>query len=160
MKSLGIDLGSNSLGWAILEDGHICDQGVVVFDEGIIRNKGIDSLETPAAQRRKYRMARRLKFRRRIRKIKVLKILIDNGMCPLSPGELRDFAHNKKAPRSPAFIEWLKSVPSSVSEHVNPYYARAMAAERKITPQLLGTGAISSCSTSWIQEFPQRSAGG
>ncbi|MBQ7207093.1 MAG: hypothetical protein IJS01_04780 [Lentisphaeria bacterium] len=138
MRSLGIDLGSNSLGWAILEQDRIVDQGVVIFDEGIIRNKGLDSLETPAAQRRKHRMARRLKFRRRIRKLHVLDILIDNGMCPLTRDELREMANHRTPPKNPAFIEWLKSVPSSEPVHINPYYARAAAAEHKIDPLLLG----------------------
>ena len=79
MKTLGIDLGSSSLGWAILSPEKIEDCGVIVFKEGILRTKGVDSLETPAAERRKHRMARRIKFRRRIRKLHVLKLLIENG---------------------------------------------------------------------------------
>ena len=138
MKVLGIDLGTNSLGWAIIEDGKIVAAGVIVFEEGIIRNKGIDSLATPAALRRMHRMARRLKFRRRIRKFQVLKILIENGMCPLSLDELREMKNHNAMPQNPAFIEWLKSVPSSVPGHVNPYYARAMAAREKVAPELLG----------------------
>ena len=138
MKNLGIDLGSSSLGWAILEFDKIIEQGVVIFDEGIIRNKGMDSLETPAALRRKYRMARRLKFRRRLRKLRVLKILIENRMCPLSIEEWREWAHHRTMPKNPAFIEWLKSVPSTERDHINPYYARAAAAEHKIEPMLLG----------------------
>ena len=36
-KTLGIDLGTNSLGWAILDNitGDILDKGVLVFPEGI-----------------------------------------------------------------------------------------------------------------------------
>ena len=138
MKSLGIDLGSNSLGWAILDDNDIVAQGVVIFDEGIIRQKGVDSLETPAAQRRKHRMARRLKFRRKLRKLQVLKILIENGMCPLSIEEWQQIKATGRIPDNPAYREWLKSVPSSLTDHVNPYYARAMAAERKVEPLLVG----------------------
>lgn len=138
MKSLGVDLGSSSLGWAIIDDDRIEDQGVLIFDEGIIRNKGLDSLETPAAQRRKYRMARRLKFRRRLRKLHVLRILIDHGMTPLTLDEWRELKNHSVMPKNPAFVEWLKSVPSSVPVHVNPYYARAMAAQEKIDPMLLG----------------------
>lgn len=53
MKTLGLDLGSNSLGWAILDDstGNILNKGVVIFPDGIDPAK--DSLETPAATRRK-----------------------------------------------------------------------------------------------------------
>lgn len=81
-KSLGIDLGSNSLGWAVVNSktADILRTGVVIFDEGIIREKGNDSIKTPAAIRRGYRMARRIKFRRRLRKFAVLKDLIENEM--------------------------------------------------------------------------------
>ena len=67
-KTLGLDLGSNSLGWAILDNdtGAILDAGVLVFPEGI--NPADDSLQTPAAIRRAARMARRIKFHRKIRK--------------------------------------------------------------------------------------------
>ena len=63
-KTLGLDLGTNSLGWAVLDDitGDILDKGVVVFPEGI--DAANDTLETPAAIRRAARMARRMKFRR------------------------------------------------------------------------------------------------
>lgn len=138
MKTLGIDLGSNSLGWAILNETEIADQGVIIFDEGINRVKGVDSLESLAAKRRKYRMARRLKFRRRLRKYHVMKILIENGMCPLTEDELKQLKNTGNFPANPDFIEWLKSTPSSLPEHVNPYYARAMAAEKKIDKMLLG----------------------
>ena len=88
-KTLGIDLGSNSLGWAILDDltGDILDKGVLVFPEGVDPDAGT-SVETPAAQRRAARMGRRLKFRRKLRKWNLLKLLIENGMCPLSIAEL------------------------------------------------------------------------
>ena len=138
MQRLGIDLGSNSLGWAILDENVIQDQGVIIFDEGIIRTKGVDSLETPAAQRRKYRMARRLRFRRRLRKLQVLKILIKNGMCPLRLEEWYELKKTGTVPHNSDYLEWLKSIPSSVKGHVNPYYARAMAAEVKTDPMLVG----------------------
>lgn len=55
-KTLGLDLGSNSLGWAVLDDltGDILNKGVVVFPEGI--DAANDTLETPAAIRRAARM--------------------------------------------------------------------------------------------------------
>ena len=138
MKTLGIDLGSNSLGWAILSPEKIEDCGVIVFKEGILRSKGVDSLETPAAERRKHRMARRIKFRRRIRKLHVLKILIENNMCPMTMSEWQALKNNGLFPKNKEFVQWLKSTPSSVADHENPYYARAKAAEEKIDPMLLG----------------------
>lgn len=137
MKRLGLDLGSNSLGWAIYDDNEsdfFTDAGVIVFDEGIKREKGSDSLETPAAERRKYRMARRLKFRRKLRKAHVLRLLIDNQMCPLQIQELAAWEKNGKYPiENLAFIDWLKSTPDS-----NPYSARKACVEGKVDANTLG----------------------
>lgn len=139
MKTLGIDLGTNSLGWAILDTtkpahSAITDAGVIIFEEGIKRDKGNDSLETPAAERRKYRMARRLKFRRRMRKIKILGILIDNGMCPLTQDELARWKNHDEYPLSNRqFLDWLKSTQAD-----NPYGDRAAAAKGKVAPEVLG----------------------
>jgi CRISPR/Cas system Type II protein with McrA/HNH and RuvC-like nuclease domain len=35
MKTLGIDLGTNSLGWAILDEQTLQKAGVLVFEEGV-----------------------------------------------------------------------------------------------------------------------------
>ena len=90
-KTLGLDLGTNSLGWAILDDltGDILYKGVVVFPEGI--DAANDTLETPAAIRRAKRMGRRMKFRRKMRKWVLLKLLIENGMCPMTEAEYEAF---------------------------------------------------------------------
>ena len=46
-KILGLDLGTNSIGWAIVEkDGTeftLVDQGVRIFSEGVKSEKGIES---------------------------------------------------------------------------------------------------------------------
>ena len=135
-KSLGIDLGSNSLGWAVVNSktADILRTGVVIFDEGIIREKGNDSIKTPAAIRRGYRMAKRIKFRRRLRKFAVLKDLIENEMCPLSPENLKAWKQEGVYPCSDrAFMQWLASSPES-----NPYADRAFAAERAVEKYSLG----------------------
>ena len=135
-KTLGLDLGSNSLGWAIVdsEGGDILDAGVVVFDEGIKRVKGQDTLLTPAAERRAARMGRRLKFRRRLRKFALLKILIREKMCPLSIEGLKEWKQHDRYPVSDAaFMAWLKSSPER-----NPYADRARAASEQVDPQTLG----------------------
>ena len=139
MKTLGIDLGTNSLGWAILDSekpprSAITDSGVIIFEEGIKRDKGNDSLETPAAERRRHRMARRLKFRRRMRKIKILGILIEHGMCPLKPEELARWKNQDEYPLgNREFLAWLKSTRTD-----NPYGDRAAAATEKVPPEVLG----------------------
>lgn len=133
-KTLGLDLGSNSLGWAILDNitGDILDKGVVVFPEGI--DAANDTLETPAAIRRAARMARRMKFRRKIRKWQLLKVLIENGMCPLTQAELETWKKTGDYPlANKAFLDWLKATDST-----NPYCDRAAAAEGKVPPFTLG----------------------
>ena len=139
METLGIDLGTNSIGWAILNEnkggdgGEIKNAGVLVFEEGVDREQS-DSLETPAATRRRFRMARRLRFRRKIRRWHILRLLIENGMCPLTIDELHAWKQNGVFPSAnEAFLEWLKSTDAD-----NPYCDRAAAAEGKVAPEILG----------------------
>ena len=134
-KTLGLDLGSNSLGWAILDDitGDILDKGVIVFPEGVDLDAG-SSLETPAAIRRAARMGRRMKFRRKLRKWHLLKTLIGAGMCPLTLPELDEWKKSGKYPLgNKAFLEWLKA-----TDATNPYCDRAAAASGKVPPLTLG----------------------
>ena len=133
-KTLGLDLGTNSLGWAVLDDitGDILDKGVVVFPEGI--DAANDTLDTPAAIRRAARMARRMKFRRKLRKWKLLEILSRNCMCPISASELETWKKTGIYPATDkAFINWLKS-----TDTLNPYCDRAAAASGKVPPHVLG----------------------
>ena len=135
-KSLGLDLGSNSLGWAVVDSDHgtILDTGVVVFDEGIVRVKGADTLATPASTRRLARMARRLRYRRRLRKFALLRTLVENGMCPIAPESLDAWAKQGVYPVSDkAFRAWLHSSPED-----NPYRDRALAAEGPVDKETLG----------------------
>ena len=144
-KTLGLDLGSNSLGWAILDDitGDILDKGVVVFPEGVDLSAGT-SLETPAAVRRAARMGRRMKFRRKLRKWKLLTVLIGaDERCPLKPEEcmcplkIEELEAWKKKGIYPLgnkdFLKWLKATDTS-----NPYCDRAAAANGKVPPYTLG----------------------
>ena len=63
-RILGLDVGTNSLGWAILDpfQKKFTDAGVVVFQQGIPDEKGREAERSPAAERRAFRAARRLKF--------------------------------------------------------------------------------------------------
>lgn len=135
-RILGLDVGTNSLGWAILdlEKQTFTDAGTIVFQQGVPEEKGKEAELSPAAERRLQRAARRLKFRRRLRKYHALKLLIANGMCPLSMPELSGWIQNGKFPiGNKRFIAWLCSTKES-----NPYYFRAKAAEEKLPPLELG----------------------
>ncbi len=135
-KILGLDVGTNSLGWAILEPEKesFTDAGAVVFQQGIPEEKGVEAEHSPAADRRIQRAGRRLRFRRRLRKYHTLKLLIANRMCPLTMPELQNWIKNGKFPiENKEFISWLGSTKES-----NPYYFRAKAAEEKLPPLELG----------------------
>ena len=122
-KILGLDVGTNSLGWAILEPEKesFTDAGAVVFQQGIPEEKGVEAEHSPAADRRIQRAGRRLRFRRRLRKYHTLKLLIANRMCPLTMPELQNWIKNGKFPiENKEFISWLGSTKES-----NPYYFRA-----------------------------------
>ncbi len=136
MKYLGLDIGTNSLGWAILDSDQqkFTHSGVVIFQQGIPEEKGIEAEKSPAAERQTFRSARRLKYRRRLRKYHTLKILIEHGMCPLTLPELQDWIRRGIFPiENKAFINWIGS-----TKEANPYYFRAKAAEEKLPPMELG----------------------
>lgn len=130
MRNLGLDLGTNSLGWSIIEDQKIIDAGVIIFEQGIPLDQGKEAATSPAADRRGFRAMRRLKFRRRLRKYHTLKVLIENGMCPLSMDELKVWIRKSIFPvENKAFIQWLNSTLEK-----NPYAYRAMAVRQVLGP--------------------------
>ena len=83
-KTLGIDLGTNSLGWALVDDENreVVDMGVRIFPEGYDKLGQGDSEVTRNVQRRMARMMRRQIERRRRRKIKLLNWLKRHGLFP------------------------------------------------------------------------------
>jgi len=88
-KVLGLDIGSNSIGWCLVEDEvqEIVDTGVRIFQEGVAKQ---DEREEASrnAKRREARMMRRQIDRRRRRKRVVRNILIRYGLLPKNEGEL------------------------------------------------------------------------
>lgn len=87
---LGLDIGSNSIGWALIEDEkqQIIAAGVRVFQEGVDRDtKGKEASKNET--RRLARGARRSRQRRNYRKDKLMRMLIRHGMLPLEPAELQ-----------------------------------------------------------------------
>ena len=133
--TLGLDVGPSSIGSAIVSSKRgIVYCGVIVFPEGINRENGRDSLETPAAERTRHRAARKKNERVRWRKYHVLKHLISVGMCPLTDKDLDGWRKDKIYPtHNKEFIDWLKSTPSD-----NPYADRKAAVEGVVPPYTLG----------------------
>lgn len=127
-KILGLDLGTNSIGWAVVETENnksfeLLEKGVHIFQEGVKIEKGIEG--SKAEERTNYRSARRLKYRRKLRKISTLKELIKSDYCPkLTEQELNDWRFKKKYPENEDFRTWLLTNDNS---NKNPYFFRNLA---------------------------------
>lgn len=123
-RILGIDTGTNSLGWAVVDKNgngtySLIKKGSLIFQEGVKIEKGIAS---KAADRTSHRALRKQYFRRRLRKIEVLKVLIEFGWCPYLAPEALHLWHVKKTyPMDEAFIAWQRT---NDNYDENPYYYR------------------------------------
>lgn len=135
MKTLGLDIGTNSIGWGIVDEaaGKIEDCGVYIFPEGVKKEKGNES--SKAAERTGFRLARRLKFRRKLRKYETLKVLIKNKMCPLSMEELEKWRRQKIYPTSRDFLNWYRT---DELKNWEPYFLRKKCVEQKAEPYEIG----------------------
>jgi CRISPR-associated endonuclease Csn1 len=137
-KILGLDLGTNSIGWALVEHENglfnlaECDdkptKGVIVFPEGVKIEEGKE--KSRAAERTGYRSARRLKFRRKLRKYETLLLLSKNNMCPLPESKVTLWRKSgfKEYPGDPVFLNWLKTDEETEN---NPYYFRDKLSKEK-----------------------------
>ncbi len=83
---LGLDIGTNSLGWYLLkqfdEKFQIADRGVIVFPIGTIVDpeKGLE--QTKHAKRRAFRLTTRNRFRKKLRKWRLSRLLRKIGFYP------------------------------------------------------------------------------
>ncbi len=132
-RILGIDTGTNSLGWAVVDknkDGSysLIRKGSLIFQEGVKIEKGIES--SKAAERTSHRALRKQYFRRRLRKIEILKVLIEYGWCPyLSEEDLHKWHTKKIYPMDDAFISWQRT---NDNFEENPYYYRHLCLHEKL----------------------------
>ncbi|MBS1746745.1 MAG: hypothetical protein JST21_11300 [Bacteroidetes bacterium] len=97
-KILGLDLGTNSIGWSIrntlLVDNQIEKFGVITFNKGVGNSKNGEY--SYAAERTKKRSTRRLYQSRKYRLWASLEVLITEGYCPLSMEGLNGWRHYSK----------------------------------------------------------------
>ena len=131
-RILGIDTGTNSLGWAIVdkEDGitTLVAKGTNIFSEGVKIEKGIES--SKAAERTGYRSVRKHYWRRKVRKIRLLTILVENHLCPsLDKDSLRQWRLKKVYPDNELFMEWQRTEDKA---DVNPYRFRHICLTEKL----------------------------
>ncbi|MGQ0588118.1 MAG: type II CRISPR RNA-guided endonuclease Cas9 [Sphingosinicella sp.] len=111
MRRLGLDIGSNSIGWCLIEDDRrIVDIGVRVFADGRDPQSG----SSLAANRHEARVTRRRRDRYLGRRSAVLKTLVAHGLMPADPGEAKQ-----------------------VAEH-DPYELRARALQERLEPFEIG----------------------
>ncbi|OOZ39136.1 hypothetical protein BOW53_12860 [Solemya pervernicosa gill symbiont] len=112
---LGLDLGTSSIGWALIEGDplpkKIVDMGVRIFPEGVDRTKGEKSLNQ---DRRDARSLRRQGCRRMRRKQKLLHALQDAKLLPRKQTELDELMG------------------------LSPYQVRAKALDERLSPHELG----------------------
>ena len=128
-KILGLDLGTNSIGWGVIDGESIIDIGVRIFPEGV-ENLGEGENEMSRnASRRGARQIRRQYLRRKLRKLMLLNELNRNGMCPIEKNEIQTWADTGKFPETPAIREWFKP---------NPYHLRSLAVSKPLSLHELG----------------------
>lgn len=132
-KILGIDTGTNSLGWAIVErtdngDYKLLEHGTNIFQEGVKIEKGIES--SKAAERTEHRNTRKQYWRKKIRKIRLLTILINHHLCPpINRQALRNWRIKKLYPEDELFMSWQRT---EDKENINPYHFRYICLTRQL----------------------------
>lgn len=149
MNILGIDLGTNSIGWAIrnptLKGNQIEKFGVITFNKGV--GLGKTGEYSYAAERTRKRSARRLYQSRKYRLWTTLEHLIAEGYCPLTIENLNKWRHydkeeaikNNNAGRvypigDLAFDAWIK-LDFNVDgkpDYTSPYQLRKELADTKL----------------------------
>lgn len=119
-KVLGLDLGTNSLGWALLEETDGKQQNIIALGSRIFIKSVEEKTPTPKnVKRRDARMARRIVQRRAKRKQEMLDYLI---RLKLLPSELQNH------PQPEIVLNSLG----------NPYQLRALGLDEKLQPHQLG----------------------
>ncbi len=121
--TLGLDLGTNSVGWALIRENvdnpaenEVVAMGARVFPEGVDRDKQGGEMSRSVA-RREARGARKVKQRRRARKRRLVKTLREAGMLPLDDESLHALLLDEKC---------------------DPYELRARALDEKLSPHEFG----------------------
>lgn len=127
---LGLFIDVNSIGWSLLDSKtmKIKAMGTHVFSIGC-ENFGSGRRELSKKAFKRTKRTTRFRYQRnRMRKIKVLELLIEHQMCPLSKKELDAWKKDKQFPKV-ALKEWFR---------LNPYKLRKKAVIEPISLLELG----------------------
>lgn len=129
-KILGLDLGTNSIGWALIDDvqNKILGIGSRIFPMGVENLGDGDGEISKNASRTGARGVRRQFFRRKLRKKILLKALAENKMCPMVAQDFEDWKKTKEFP-SLKLAHWFA---------LNPYELRQKALNDKLSLEEIG----------------------
>jgi len=129
-RILGLDLGTNSIGWALIDDkqNKILGVGSRIFPMGVENLGDGDGEISKNASRTGARGVRRQFFRRRLRKKILLKALSEYGMCPLIQSDFEDWKKTKAFP-SEKLVAWFA---------LNPYELRHKGLHEKLSLEEIG----------------------
>ncbi len=139
-QTIGIDLGTNSLGinlWDKNDSGTLSDQiisSVDVFQNGVSKGTAMTRESSFAAARTQSRSIRRRYRSVKARKQRTLKHLILHGYCPLSLDQLNNWrfdndaeGYNRIFPTDTRFMQWLALDfdGDGISDYTSAYALRA-----------------------------------
>lgn len=129
-KILGLDLGTNSIGWALIDDvqNKILGIGSRIFPMGVENLGDGDNEMSKNASRTGARGVRRQFFRRRLRKKILLQKLSENNMCPMDANDFEDWKKTKLFPTD-KLATWFA---------LNPYELRQKALNEKLSLEEIG----------------------
>ncbi|WGK94767.1 MULTISPECIES: type II CRISPR RNA-guided endonuclease Cas9 [Flavobacterium] len=130
-KILGLDLGTNSIGWALIDDtqNKILGIGSRIFPMGVENlGEGEGREISKNAGRTGARGVRRQFFRRKLRKKVLLKALFENKMCPMVASDFEDWKKTKEFP-SDKLANWFA---------LNPYELRQRALSETLSLEEIG----------------------
>lgn len=141
LRILGLDVGTNSIGWALVDEGkEIIAAGSRVFEAGTLGGAAAISSgrdEPKGAQRRQARLARRMIARRAQRLRNVYALLQGASLLPAcdpdrpeSRGQALDGLDERLRRTYPVEKPW--------QEHLLPYSLRARALDAALEPHALG----------------------
>lgn len=129
-KVLGLDLGTNSIGWAVVEDEQnmILGMGSRIFPMGVENLGEGDNEISKNASRTDSRGKRRQFFRKRLRKKILLELLSEYKMCPLNKNDFEEWKKTRRFPEE-KLADWFA---------LNPYQLRFKGLNEEISLQELG----------------------
>jgi CRISPR-associated endonuclease Csn1 len=129
--TLGLDLGTNSIGWALINEKTktIVDIGTKIFLAGVDNlGEGENELSKNAG-RRQNRSIRKSAYRKKLRKRYLLHTLVNYQLVPLSLEDIKYWMQNGDFPPTPTITDWLK---------LNPYLLRKKGLTDVLAPFELG----------------------